>query len=164
MELWRSESSKYSVRLEDAFLAEATRLAREHFPNEVGTPLVGQYTDDGKEALVTAVGPVSRDSRGTRFGFTRGVLGLRRFFNRIFRRSRGRVHYVGEWHSHPGGGSTPSGTDDANMIAIAQDVRARCPECVLVIVAVDAARVSTGVYVYSRSHGRTALALAKEQT
>lgn len=157
MEFWTSTDGRYSVRLEEKFLLEAVRLAREHFPNEVGTPLVGEYTDDGTEARVTTIGPLTTDSGGTRFTFTRGVSGLRGFFARLFSSSQGRVHYVGEWHSHPGGSTTPSATDDANMTAIAKDERALCPECVLVILAVDPTRVSTGVFVYSRTHGRLTL-------
>jgi integrative and conjugative element protein (TIGR02256 family) len=157
MEHWTSPDGRYSVRLEGAFLLEASRLAREHYPNEVGTPLVGEYTDDGTEARVTALGPLTSDSRGTRFTFTRGVRGLRGFFGRLFNTSRGRVHYVGEWHSHPGGGPVPSSTDDTNMMAIAQDMNALCPECVLVLLAGTPGHMATGVFVYSRSRGRLRL-------
>jgi integrative and conjugative element protein (TIGR02256 family) len=157
MELWTSSDGRYSVRLEDTFLLEASRLAREHYPNEVGTPLVGEYTDDGTEARVTALGPLTTDSRGTRFTFSRGVQGLRGFFAGLFSTSRGRVHYVGEWHSHPGGGPFPSATDDANMAAIAEDARAKCPECVLVILAVTPDDARAGVLIYSRMRGRVVL-------
>jgi len=157
MQRWTSADGRYSVRLEDSFLLEASRLAREHYPNEVGTPLVGEYTDDGTEARVTALGPLTTDSHGTRFTFTRGVRGLRHFFQRLFATSEGRTHYVGEWHSHPGGGPFPSGTDDSNMNAIARHEEARCPECVLVILAVTPTDARSGVFVYSRARGRVTM-------
>jgi hypothetical protein len=54
----------------------------------------------------------------------------------------------------------PSGTDDANMFAIAREPKALCPECLLVIFATDKERDQIGVFVYSRSRGRIDLVLA----
>jgi hypothetical protein len=47
------------------------------------------------------------------------------------------------------------------MFAIARDPDSRCPEAVLVILAVDDERVETGVYVYSDARGRTTLRRAE---
>lgn len=111
METWRSECGTYTVVLEEQFLTDLVKVARKHYPNEVGSPLVGSYTDDGHEARISGIGPLSPDSRGTRFSFSRGVRGLREFFANLFKSSQGRVHYVGEWHSHPNGAPSPSGPD-----------------------------------------------------
>lgn len=154
---WRSASGDYTVHLGDGFIREASRLAHAKYPTEVGTPLVGQYSDNGSEATVSAIAPVSRDSRGSRSTFKRGVVGLREFFSRLFQVSQGRVHYVGEWHSHPGGAPFPSHTDDVNMQAIANDPRARCPECILVLLEVEPEDIQLAVYVYSSSRGRLIL-------
>jgi integrative and conjugative element protein (TIGR02256 family) len=157
MEIWRSACGRYTVRLANVFVDAATRTARYHYPSEVGAPLVGTYSDDGREAQVSEVGPLPRDSRASRFAFERGVHGLRDFFGRVFKRTRGLSHYVGEWHSHPEGAPVPSATDDAAMLAIARDPQARCPECVLVLVALRGTIANTGVYVYSRERGRVDL-------
>jgi integrative and conjugative element protein (TIGR02256 family) len=130
------------------------RLAATHHPNEVGTSLVGTYSDDGHRATVTALAPLTNDSRGARSTFYRGASGLGQFFRGLFTSSKGLAHYVGEWHSHPGGVPTPSGTDDANMFAIASAAEAKCPECILMIVATNGDRAELGVFVYSRTRGR----------
>jgi Prokaryotic homologs of the JAB domain len=156
LETWRSDSRLYTVVLEDEFLRESARLARAHVPNEVGTALYGRYGDDGRVAHVSGLGPLAPDSRGAQLSFIRGVRGLREFFSKLFRTTRGTVHYVGEWHSHPGGAPYPSGMDDQNMMAIANDVAAQCPEAVLVILGVSD-HISRSVYVYSRARGRVAL-------
>ena len=46
-------------------------------------------------------------------------------------------HYLGEWHSHPGGLSRPSGGDVRQMKAIAKDHEAHCPEPILVVISED---------------------------
>lgn len=160
VETWRSGAGDYTVLLTDDFLEAAVTLARRTFPREVGTALVGSYSDDGTQATVTGVAPLSPDSKGSRFRFQRGVQGLRDFFSRLFRLSRGTVHYVGEWHSHPGGAPTPSRTDDNNMQEIADAPSALCPECILVILGLTTDESSTGVYVYSRTRRRLRLTRA----
>lgn len=160
--VWRSPCGRYTVALKKDCFDEMRQIARQYYPDEVGTALVGSYSDDGRQATVTALAPLTADSLGTRNGFRRGVQGLLGFFQRVFRSSSGREHYVGEWHSHPGGKPVPSGTDDANSLAIARDPSARCAECVLIIVALACGRdgdaVDTGVFVYSRTRGRVVLA------
>jgi integrative and conjugative element protein (TIGR02256 family) len=157
METWQSESRLYTVVLEGEFLSRSVRLAREHLPNEVGTALYGHYSDDGRVAHVSGLGPLAPDSRGARFSFLRGIRGLQGFFAKLFWDTSGKIHYVGEWHSHPNGAPHPSGTDDENMMAIARDQQADCPEAVLVILGVTPESVSRSVYVYSRARGRVAL-------
>lgn len=161
METWRSECGSYTVLLEQQVLIDVVKVARRHYPNEVGSPLFGSYSDDGHEARVSGIGPLSPDSRGTRSTFSRGVRGLREFFANLFKNSQGRMHYVGEWHSHPNGAPIPSGTDDANMMAIARDPKAECPECIEIIVGISAQTTEKSVYVYSRERNRVELHLVQ---
>ena len=156
--VWRTEDGVYTVTVEYACFESMLQLAGERAPVEVGTSLVGSYTDDGHHAYVRSLAPLTPDSQGGRFTFQRGVAGLRDFFRKVFKRSRGMTHYVGEWHSHVGGAPIPSGTDDTNTMEIARDPSALCPECILVILALREKKVELGVYVYSRKHGRLTLA------
>lgn len=160
--VWRSPCGRYTVALTEPCCEKMRQIARRHYPKEVGTALIGSYSDDGREATVTALAPLTSDSHGTRSEFRRGVRGLSSFFKKLFRSSAGLEHYVGEWHSHPDGAPFPSGTDDANSLAIARDPAARCAECILIIVAlggfVHDDAVSLGVFVYSRTNGKVVLA------
>lgn len=114
----------------------------------------GGYSVDGHEAYVTGLAPVTPDSRGARASFHRGVVGLHQFLKRLFSASKGRSHYVGEWHSHPGGAPVPSSTDEVNALKIANDSCAECSECILVIVGVHGDVVDVRAYVFSRKRGR----------
>lgn len=150
MRTWQSRDRVYTVCISDEALQDLSQMARNAAPLETGTPLVGEYSDDQSTAYVLAVGPLTQDSQGERSTFRRGVAGLNAFFASIFKKSRGRRHYVGEWHSHPGGAPIPSGTDDKNMFAIATDPKNRCPECVLLLASVVAGGVAMRAYVYSK--------------
>lgn len=154
---WRSKNGEYNVSISRRVFGDMVRLARGHAPKEIGTALVGSYADNGHEALVTQLAPVTADSRSGRFTFHRGVAGLRRFLRHVFLASQGRTHYVGEWHSHVGGAPIPSLTDEENMMEIAGAPNARCPECILIILGLNGDAVDLGVYVFSRTRGRIAL-------
>ncbi len=155
--VWRSNDGAYTVTIGRACFGAMLQLAKEHAPTEVGTPLVGSYSDDGHLAHVQSLAPVTHDSQGGRTTFLRGVAGLRDFFRKVFKRSGGMRHYVGEWHSHPGGTPFPSGTDEVNTLEIARDPSAHCPECILVILAFADQDADLGVYVFSRTRGRIVL-------
>lgn len=149
MHTWQSRDRRYTVCISDEAIQGIDKMARSAAPLETGTPLVGEYSDNQSTAYVLAIGPLTPDSQGQRSTFRRGVSGLNEFFSSIFKKSRGRRHYVGEWHSHPGGAPFPSSTDDQNMFDIASDPKNRCPECILIIASVDADGVAVRVYVYS---------------
>lgn len=159
MQTWISGCGTYTVIIEDRFVDEAVALAREHYPHEVGTSLVGTYSDDGWNATVLQTAPLTADSKAGRSWFKRGIRGLQMYFSGLFAKSSGITHYVGEWHSHPDGAPVPSPTDDANMMGIVKDTEAQCPECILVIVGYRANRVRIAAYVYSATSGRVDLNL-----
>ncbi len=141
--------------LSDACISEMLLLAKRHNPNEVGTSLVGRYSEDGYTAFVDRAAPLTPDSRGSRMAFSRGVSGLKKFFKTLVTASGMHAHYVGEWHTHPGGAPYPSHQDDESQGAISRDPKTCCPEVVLVIVGGDILTgIKVGVFVYSRQRGR----------
>lgn len=134
-------------------------MAQAHSPNEVGTSLVGCYSNNGFEASVLDLAPLSPDSKGSRTSFYRGVAGLKKFFTKLRQSFSGKRHYVGEWHSHPDAAPFPSQTDDGHQLAIAKDPNTACPECILIIIGHTLSNVDEiGVFVYSRKRGRISLA------
>ena len=134
------------------------RIARRHYPNEVGSSLIGFYSNDGFQAYVLDMAPVSVDSKGTPTSFFRGTKGLRSFYNNLRRKFSGGRHYVGEWHSHPDSMPNPSITDDATQLDIARDINTACPESILVIIGGTLSDYNDlGVCVYSRERGRFTL-------
>lgn len=136
-------------------------MARTHYPNEVGTSLVGCYSENGFEASVLDLAPLSPDSKGSRTSFYRGVAGLGKFFIKLRQTFSGKRHYVGEWHSHPNAAPLPSQTDDRHQLAIAKDTYTACPECILVLIGHTLSKAEEiGVFVYSRKRGKVLLSPA----
>ena len=155
---WQSDCKRYTVLISKFCLLKMTEMAQEHYPNEVGTSLIGCYSDDGFEASVLELTPLSLDSKGSRTSFYRGVAGLRNFFIKLRRTFSGRRYYVGEWHSHPNGEPIPSGTDSRNQLEIAKDTKTDCPECILIIIGGTNSNFDKiGVFVYSRKCGQIKL-------
>lgn len=159
MQTWESPCGRYRVKLEQRFIDESIELARRHYPKEIGSSLVGRYSDDGWTATVMRSAPLPNDSRAGRTWFVRGVAGLKKYFASLFSRSAGQHHYIGEWHVHPDGTPDASDEDDRNMMAIAEDPAARCPECVLVILGYSDSCARLGAFVYSVRNGRVDLNL-----
>lgn len=152
---WISACGRYRLSISDKCLGGMLALYRKHLPREAGTSVYGTYSADGFHAHVLGNSPIAADSVSGRCSLYRGSEGAAHFFGNLFRRTRGKQHYVGEWHSHPGGPPEPSATDNRTLRAIASDPETNCPECILLILGGDLTRDPTlGVYVYSRQRGR----------
>jgi len=150
---WRSEDGTYTVVFARRTVLKMIKMTAFHSPNEVGTSLVGSYSKDGFRAEVLGLAPLSEDSSSGRTRFIRGVKGLKEFYERLTRQFRGRRHYVGEWHSHPGSSPERSPTDRRTHQEIAIDHDANCPEVILAVLGGDSAKPTLEVCVHSKKRG-----------
>jgi len=98
---------------------------------ETGGILLGRYSDDHALAVVTRVTGPPPDSVHGRVNFHRGLEGLQRLLDRLWRRKE---YYLGEWHFHPHSSPEASKTDTEQMLAFAKDEGLRCPETILLII------------------------------
>jgi integrative and conjugative element protein (TIGR02256 family) len=101
---------------------ERDRLAEESARRrvvETGGPIFGYSTDDA--VVVTRVfgpGPGARH-RPTRF--SADPAWIEACIDEVFASTDGKESYLGDWHSHPLGGSSPSGSDITAVRSIAAD-------------------------------------------
>jgi proteasome lid subunit RPN8/RPN11 len=93
------------------------RMRRES-PRETGGLLIGRLNAAKKIVYVTRLVRAPADSRGTPYFFTRGTQRLPEALEHVERRTGGLLTYVGEWHSHPMGGSDLSDTDKEAVIKL----------------------------------------------
>ncbi|MBZ4402493.1 Mov34/MPN/PAD-1 family protein [Myxococcus sp. AS-1-15] len=98
-------SGPYRVWVLRAVLAKAQRLARVRAPLETGGLLLGQVVD-GEAHVLALTGP-GRRARRSRLGYEAD----RARDNRLVARVHPRLHYLGDWHTHPGGPAVLSATD-----------------------------------------------------
>jgi integrative and conjugative element protein (TIGR02256 family) len=115
----------------DAMTAEADERA----PNETGGVLLGYWSSARDTAVVEhVVGPGPRAlHRLTEFVPDHGHQASE--IARLFRRERGNLDYLGDWHTHPVGPLTLSWKDQFTLRRIAQDGAARAPQPVMLLLA-----------------------------
>jgi integrative and conjugative element protein (TIGR02256 family) len=144
----QSADGRFAVEISGAVLEEMFRLCAGTYPKETGGVLIGHYSEDHKTAYVTDLVPAPSDSVLKRFSFIRGVRGLQQLLRRFWPR---RKYYLGEWHFHPDGAPSPSGTDSDQMRDIASALSYQCPEPLLVILGGNPpARVDLQSYIFTR--------------
>jgi integrative and conjugative element protein (TIGR02256 family) len=88
-------------------------------PWEIGGWLLGYWAQSQKEVVVTHATPPAM--RGTAFGVTISGKGHMQRFDEAWERSGGRVTFLGDWHTHPGGPTRPSRQDRRALDQLAED-------------------------------------------
>jgi integrative and conjugative element protein (TIGR02256 family) len=108
----------WQIRLVARAAEEMSELLRRHRPSETGGILVGRIAATRKTIYVTRLVPAPLDSLGTPWIFKRGTEKLPEALDRVHRRTGNLLTYVGEWHTHPMGGSDLSDTDKTAVISL----------------------------------------------
>jgi len=149
---FRSEDGRYELQIVANHVRSLLRLCRRACPLETGGILLGHYSVSHERAIVTDITKAASDSRSGRYWFLRGVRGLQRKIDRLWRRNR--RYYLGEWHFHPFGSPLPSSTDVGQMFEIAESEQYHCPEPVLLIIGGDPAdEWAAKAFVFLRKQG-----------
>lgn len=100
-------------------------------PWEVGGWLIGYWAEDS--LVVTHATPPR--SRGTPWGVTINGHGHRRLFDQAWDATQGRVTFLGDWHTHPGGPALPSERDRNAAARLATDPDFGTPRPLIAIIA-----------------------------
>jgi integrative and conjugative element protein (TIGR02256 family) len=109
--------------------------AQDTEPLETGGVLLGWPAAEGGDALVCqAIGPGPRATHKRR-RFVPDARWQREQISRAYFGSGRRARYLGDWHSHPGGGQTPSSRDERTAKRIARHRGAQAPQPLFVILA-----------------------------
>lgn len=105
-------------------LDQIERLTLLHYPKEFGGVLVGNYSEDGRSAVVSRIiTPTKFKNSPTSFTPNPHCI------NQQLRNLPTQLQYLGDWHSHPDGPGQSSTTDKATIAKLAAhpDVRTRNP-------------------------------------
>ncbi len=135
--VWEFGLRQCRVELPCAALRTMLRLAKRKLPREHGGTLGGQYSDNRRNAKITKVLGARNRRQAGRSWFTRPSDVEDKSLSKLHRKTKGRTHYLGEWHSHPGGPSFPSPVDLSTLQKLARspDVAADTP--ILIIIGGD---------------------------
>lgn len=113
----------WQVRLVGGLERQLVALLKQAAPAETGGLLVGFVDSKARTVYVTRALPAPPDSVGSPGRFVRGVEKVPEELEHIAKRTGGVLHYVGEWHSHPGGGPALSRTDEETAEDLRRDLR-----------------------------------------
>jgi integrative and conjugative element protein (TIGR02256 family) len=123
------------VWLEPSVLEAIVKEAGRTEPLESGGVLLGWLAADGGDARVCqAIGPGPRATH-KRTRFVPDSRWQREEIRQAYFASGRRVRYLGDWHSHPGGGETPSSRDERTAKRIARHRGAQAPRPLFLILA-----------------------------
>lgn len=115
-----------SVDAVSVMLSAAARAGRQ----ETGGVIIGHYGTEGWVADIVEATPKPPRSQAGSNWFQRSASGLAELLKDRWKRS---LHYLGEWHFHPGALPSPSASDVRAMQKIARDAAYDCPSPILVI-------------------------------
>lgn len=102
---------------------------------ETGGILVGHYSQNMKNAIVTHATNPTEDSKHGKSIFLRGRKGLMSILNSYWIEKK--EYYIGEWHYHPRFSPNPSHTDIKQMKQLSSNLKLKCPEPILLIIGQD---------------------------
>lgn len=110
--------------------AEANRMA----PLESGGVLLGYHAESGEAVITDCRGP-GPNAVHERFYFLPDQEYHAREIKDAYERSTRRLHYLGDWHSHPGGTAKLSRSDRSTLKRIASFPPARAPRPLMLVIA-----------------------------
>lgn len=125
---WSFPGTECSAALDEEAWDDIREEADRCSPDEAGGTLAGRH-NEGMNTADVEIALVARKARRWRWGFWRPSDQEDGQLDQLFERSGGKTYYLGEWHSHPGGEASPSGTDTSSMerVAASQSVTTETP-------------------------------------
>lgn len=95
-------------------------LGQRQAPRETGGMLLGYEANDGSAVVTKIIGP-GPEARHGRFRFTPDGKYQQSSLEEHYWATDGRETYLGDWHTHPLGDSTPSTLDRRTLARIANE-------------------------------------------
>lgn len=110
-EVYRRTFDDWTLCYDSALIDKIKRARTQRLPNETGGILLGTFDLQRKIVYVIDTILSPPDSEEWPTIYIRGCTGLKSEVDRVKKITMGMLDYVGEWHSHPGYGTRPSGDD-----------------------------------------------------
>ncbi|MEN8185510.1 MAG: ThiF family adenylyltransferase [Bacteroidota bacterium] len=145
-EYYYCDYNKSSIHISKSVLSEIEEITNVHYPKEFGGVFVGFKSEVG--FIITNI-LVPDEYKNGRTIFVRHPGALNERLREIHDITNGKIQYLGEWHSHPDGPTTPSNTDINAMKDIAKDKKVNVDKPLLMIAEVGQIPFDKDLYIYS---------------
>jgi integrative and conjugative element protein (TIGR02256 family) len=127
-----SKDRKFGVSIRSDKLTQILEFCKLSLTKETGGILVGRYVLNQSCADIKDVIGPTEDSRSGGTWFYRGVRGLQKCLNDLWKVQH--YYYLGEWHFHPNAAASPSDIDINQMVNISKSAGYSCPEPLLIVI------------------------------
>lgn len=141
-----NKTLKLSIEIRDDLLAQMVAHGQKFYPKEYGGILVGRYVDNNSLVIIEDM-VLPKNYKASAYSFERGNKRLKKALVRHFE-STPSLTYVGEWHTHPNGSTTPSETDTNALYQIAQHHNVFIENPILVIISLTRRGHEFGFFVW----------------
>lgn len=149
VELW-NENRKYGISISFIHLRQLLNICINADSIETGGIIVGYYQKNYSCAAITDITDAPSDSERSNNIFIRGIKGLQKIVDKIWRRDK--TYYLGEWHYHTGSCCESSYQDIKRMKAISISDDYCCPEPISIIIGIQKRSIyKMCCYVFPRS-------------
>lgn len=146
-EYYKCGYNKSTIHIPKSILREIEEIISFHYPKEFGGVFIGFKSELG--FIITDI-LVPDKYVNARAIFVRHPGTLNERLEEIHKLSNGEIQYLGEWHSHPDGPTSPSITDIKAMKEIAQNNKINIDKPLLMIAEVGKLPFGKDFYIYDK--------------
>lgn len=143
--IYKITSLKLTLEIDDKLLASIIDVGKQHYPNEFGGFLIGNYSENQSHLNITDT-ILPNKYNGTPNLFERDTIGIDKQL-KLFYDEDPKKYYLGEWHTHPNNAPKPSSTDIKAINSIANHPEVSIKNPIMLIIGYNKTEVELGFYV-----------------
>ena len=104
-------NDKLKVIIEDNALNDMYKYKPEKYSHENGGILLGKFNKNEKTYIISNISTTNHEDKKGRNFFVRSKRQAQIIINKFWKKSKGEINYLGEWHTHNENYPNPSFTD-----------------------------------------------------
>jgi integrative and conjugative element protein (TIGR02256 family) len=144
-EYYNCNDKNSSIHISKRVLKTIEEITSNHYPKEFGGVFIGYKS---KEDFIITNILIPDEYKNGKTIFVRYPGTLNERLSEIHNITNGKIQYLGEWHSHPDGSTSPSNIDINAMKEIAVDKKINIDKPLLMIVGVNKIYFEKDLYIY----------------
>jgi len=134
------------VKFQKAVVSQMLNKGKSHYPNEFGGILIGRYDEIRKVAYIHYIVNPKHFKASPAF-FQRETKGLEQKLIDLHKQTPS-LYYLGEWHTHPNGSTSPSTTDINTLITLSKSEQVSIDNPLMLIIGLSPSKINFGLYIY----------------
>jgi integrative and conjugative element protein (TIGR02256 family) len=142
---YKITSLELTLEIDEKLLSSIVDVGKQHYPNEFGGFLIGNYTENQTHLTITDT-ILPNKYKGTPYLFERDTIGIDEQLKEFYDEEP-KKYYLGEWHTHPNNPPIPSSIDIKAINTIASHPEVSIKNPIMLIIGYSKTKVELGFYV-----------------